>query len=58
MVPTPRVIWGLVLCKITGNESFIWTTLGVSSLNLILVNVDQYMFIVFRKQSGFLGTKE
>ena len=47
----------LFLCKIIGNYSFIWTTLGVSTFNLILVNVDQYICIVFGNQYEFLGPK-
>ena len=47
---------GVVLCKIMGSEALMWTAWGVSTFNLILVNVDRYICIVFPNQYKFVSS--
>ncbi len=47
--------WKLVLCKLVGSEALFWPIFAVSTFNLILLNVDRYICIVFPSLRKFLS---
>ena len=57
LAPDAKGYWKLVLCKIAGSESFFWAIFSVSTFNLILLNVDRYVCIVFPTRRKFLSTQ-
>ncbi len=48
---------GFLVCKIIFSEIFIWTFFAVSIFNLVCLNVDRYLQIVFPKTYPFWGQR-
>ena len=49
---------GFLVCKIFFSETFIWTFFAISTCNLVCLNVDRYLQIVYPKTHPFWGQKK